>query len=540
MRLAPLFGAGPLVVLQVSRTACEKSFVLMAKSRRVSPSAPLRLVNVLTEKLSLRQNLDTRIAPLAQHLMSGCVKPAPDKEEFMNTRNALFTTMLLGGAAMYGHCAAQRAKAAQREKEFESDARRRVEEALKKAETGTMELMSAIPSLMIAVDVEGRITHWTRASRDTLRLAEADALGRTLAECDIQWTLPEPLRCVDLSRFSGEFVRLDDIKFTRADGREGLLGITLYPLKKDGGATAGLLILGADVSERRLQERQLRQSQKLESIGQLAAGIAHEINTPTQYVGDNTRFLEDAFGDLRKVLEKCGEVNEAGRAGSVSPDLLAELAETMSGADVEYLAAEMPKAIQQSLDGIERITKIVQSMKDFAHPDTGEKKVVDLNNAIESTITVSRNEWKYVADLKTDFDPELPPVPCLLGEFNQVILNMIINAAHAIADVTEDGARGMGAITIATRADGEWAEISVADTGMGIPAEHVARIFDPFFTTKKVGKGTGQGLAISHHVIVDKHGGQIACETEEGRGTTFRIRLPFSETSSQQSRREAA
>lgn len=443
---------------------------------------------------------------------------------------------------MYGRCVTRRAKAAQREQEIEAAACRGFEAALKKAETETVELLSAIPSLMIAVDVEGRITHWNRAMRDTLGLAEADALGRTLAECDLQWTLPEPLRRFDQSQLSGDVVRLDDIKFTRADGREGLLGMTLYPLLREGEGEepSGLLILGADVTERRLQERQLHQSQKLESIGQLSAGIAHEINTPTQYVGDNTRFLEDAFGDLRRVLEKCGQVSEAGRAGGVSPELLAELAETMSSADVEYLAEEIPKAIQQSLDGIERITKIVQSMKEFAHPDTGEKKVVDLNKAIESTITVSRNEWKYVADLKTDFDRELPPVPCLLGEFNQVILNMIINAAHAIGDVTEDGARGMGAITITTRADGDWAEISVADTGTGIPAEHVARIFDPFFTTKKVGKGTGQGLAISHHVIVDKHGGQIACETEEGRGTTFRIKLPLSETSSQQSRREAA
>ena len=201
--------------------------------------------------------------------------------------------------------------------------------------------------------------------------------------------------------------------------------------------------------------------------------------------------------------------------------------EAVEAADIDYLLSEVPRAIRQALEGVERIAKIVQSMKEFAHPGPAEKQSVDLNRAIESTVTVAQNEWKYVAELETDFDTALTPVPCLLGEFNQVILNMIINAAHAIADVVGDGSRGKGQIRIATRLAGEWAEVRISDTGTGIPEGARAKVFDPFFTTKEVGKGTGQGLAISHTVVVERHGGQLTFETQEGVGTTFVVRLPL-------------
>jgi PAS domain S-box-containing protein len=294
----------------------------------------------------------------------------------------------------------------------------------------------------------------------------------------------------------------------------------------------------ADITERRrieealrLSEEHLRRSQKLESIGQLAAGIAHEINTPLQYVGDNTRFTLDSFSEVSKVLEKYAEVREACQAGGPTPELMQSLDNTLAAADLEYLLEEIPTALSQSLEGVGRVTKIVQSMKDFAHPGE-DKKATDLNKAIESTITVARNEWKYVADLTTDFDPELPMIPCMLGEFNQVILNMIVNASHAITDVVGDASETKGLITISTRRAGEWAEIRISDTGAGIPEKARNRIFDPFFTTKDVGKGTGQGLAISHGVIVEKHGGSIEFETELGRGTTFIVRLPVQGTKS--------
>jgi signal transduction histidine kinase len=205
---------------------------------------------------------------------------------------------------------------------------------------------------------------------------------------------------------------------------------------------------------------------------------------------------------------------------------MARIRSILEAVALDYLAAEIPRAISESLDGVERTAHIVRAMKEFSHP-ADEKTAVDLNRAIESTLTVSRNEWKYVAELVTDFDPALPPVPCLPGEFNQVMLNLIVNAAHAIGEVLGERPTAKGKITIRTRCAGAWAEIEVADTGAGIPAPIRHRIFDPFFTTKGVGKGTGQGLSIAHTVVVRKHGGTIDVESEAGKGTSFLLRLPM-------------
>lgn len=266
-------------------------------------------------------------------------------------------------------------------------------------------------------------------------------------------------------------------------------------------------------AERKRMELQIHQGQKLESIGQLAAGIAHEINTPMQYIGDNTRFLQEAFTELGPA------VTTAALPAAASP--------ACSAPDLAYLLREIPLAIEQSLQGVERVTKIVRAMKEFSHPGTDEKTAIDLNYAIESTLTVARNEYKYVADLVTDFDPHLPPVPCLPGEFNQVILNLVINAAHAIADVVGVHPDTKGRIHIATHRQDAVVEVRITDSGTGIPEAVRGRIFDPFFTTKPVGKGSGQGLAIARSVVVDKHGGSLTFETELGRGTTFIIQLPL-------------
>ncbi len=276
--------------------------------------------------------------------------------------------------------------------------------------------------------------------------------------------------------------------------------------------------------ERVLLEIQLKHAQKLESIGHLAAGVAHEINTPTQFIGDNTRFLRGAFSDLIGVLEKCDRLIAAGRTGSVTADMLDELETTAAEADMQYLLHEIPGAIEQTLEGVDRVSNLVRSMKEFAHPNGKTKTPSDLNRAIQNTITISRNEWKDVAEVETDLDPELPLVPCVLDDMNQVVLNLIVNAAHAIRESSLDR---LGKITIATRHVAPWAEVRIADTGTGIPEGIRDKIFDPFFTTKEVGKGTGQGLAISHAIITGKHGGSITFESEMGIGTAFLIRLPL-------------
>jgi len=280
------------------------------------------------------------------------------------------------------------------------------------------------------------------------------------------------------------------------------------------GCITDISMLKQTLEERDRLEDNLRQAQKLEAIGQLAAGIAHEINTPTQYVGDNLRFLKESFGELDSLLTQLVKVG-----GAPGSKLLAD-------ADFDYLKEEIPRALNQSLEGVDRVAKIVRAMKEFSHP-AREKTATDLNRAIQSTITVASNEWKYVAEVEMDLDASLPQVHCSPAEFNQVVLNIVVNAAHAIGDVVGDGGKGKGKIGVKTRPDGEWAIVEISDTGCGMPPHVQQRIFDPFFTTKEVGKGTGQGLAIAHNVIVDKHGGTIKVVSSPGKGTTFIIRLPI-------------
>lgn len=281
------------------------------------------------------------------------------------------------------------------------------------------------------------------------------------------------------------------------------------------------------LSELKSAQARLLQAQKLESIGQLAAGIAHEINTPTQYVTDNVQFLLRAFEKVGAIVGASRELIERIKAGEDPAAAIAQAEDVFKKARVDYVLKEAPKALQQSLDGLQRVASIVKAMKDFSHPSAGEKQPVNLDDAITSTITVATNEWKYVADIETYFDPELPLVPCMRDEVNQVFLNLIVNAAHAIDEKTIGGSLGRGTIKIEARPDGEdWVEVRVSDSGCGIPEHAQNRVFDPFFTTKAVGKGTGQGLAIAYSVIVDKHGGEIEFETEIGAGTTFIVRLP--------------
>ena len=299
------------------------------------------------------------------------------------------------------------------------------------------------------------------------------------------------------------------------------------PLFDEQGNIIAAILLVEEVTEKMTLEQELRQAQKLEAIGQLAAGIAHEINTPIQYIGDNTEFLQDSFGDLGTALSAYDKLLQAVKKQSISQELIESVETSIEEADISYLNEEIPRAIEQSLEGVKRVSEIVRAMRDFSHPGSDKKSPVNLNQAIENTIIVARNEWKYVAEMELNLDPSLPEVLCLPGEINQVLLNVIINAAHAIADTLEEGSVLKGTISISTRRETDWAVIHISDTGTGIPVHIQHRIFDPFFTTKEVGHGTGQGLAIAHSVIVDKHGGNFRFQTEKDKGTTFLIELPL-------------
>jgi predicted ATPase/signal transduction histidine kinase len=278
-------------------------------------------------------------------------------------------------------------------------------------------------------------------------------------------------------------------------------------------------------AERERIEAELRLAQKLESVGRLAAGIAHEINTPIQFVSDSVAFMRDALPSL---IDTIGKYRELAAAVDDHGDVAAAVAAARAleqEADVDYALCNAPGALDAALVGLGRVATIVRSMKDFSHRDRGEKTLVDLNRAIESTLTISANECRYVADVQTAL-AELPLVRCNGGEINQAVLNLVINAAHAIRDVVGDtGARGK--ITVSTRRDRDEVEIAITDTGSGIPPAVRDKIYDPFFTTKEVGRGTGQGLAIVRSVVVDKHQGSLRFDTETGVGTTFFVRLPI-------------
>jgi signal transduction histidine kinase len=275
-----------------------------------------------------------------------------------------------------------------------------------------------------------------------------------------------------------------------------------------------------DITELVHLQRQLALAQKLEAIGQLASGIAHEINSPIQYVINNIAFIQQAYTGIHPLLKEMNRLKE-----DTLPSSCVTLIEKMQ---FDYLVEEIPQSLEEAFEGINRVATIISALRNFSHPGEGEKVQTDMNQALESALIVCRHEWKYVAELVTDYAPNLPEVPCFPDQMHQVFFNLIINAAHAIEAAKEDEPDKSGTITVATRLCDNRVEISISDTGCGIPKELSARIFEPFFTTKAVGKGTGQGLAIAHDIVVQKHGGEIAFTSELGKGTTFYLYLPLS------------
>jgi PAS domain S-box-containing protein len=397
---------------------------------------------------------------------------------------------------------------------------------LQAAHAETELFLRSIPSILIGVNSRGRVTHWNLSATSTFGIEDSSAVGRMIEDCGIRWLHPEIKAEIARWLATESAYRSENLAYER-EGKTRFLGLNVLRVPAKGAEQTGFIITGADVTDRMVLELQLRQAQKLEGIGQLAAGIAHEINTPTQFVGDNIRFLKDSWGPVAEFLNFCGTMQAECATGPVSREHLQQFCELHKKCDLEYLSEHIPKAIDLSLEGVRRIAKIVKGFKEFSHPGSEEKQTIDLNQAIETTISVARHEWKYCADVVTVFDADLPVVPCLVGEFNQVILNLIVNSAHAISSAAEKNGKGKGTITISTCREGDWARIAVADTGAGIPVEIRSRVFEPFFTTKEVGKGTGQGLALAHAAIVKRHQGQLWFESELEKGTTFFIRLPL-------------
>lgn len=327
---------------------------------------------------------------------------------------------------------------------------------------------------------------------------------------------------------SGEKLEIE-YRIVRKDGSDCDVLDAAIPSKYDEETPVCLNGLVRDITTLKQTRRELDKSQMLQSIGKLSAGIAHEINTPIQFLGDNMRFLKDSFDELSELIRAYWKLRD--EANDSTTGEIRAMEEQM---DIEFLMKEIPQAISQSIDGIKLVSKIVSAMRDFSHIDDTRKVAADINKAINSTIIILRNKIKHIADVEKDLDESLPQIVCCVDDMHQVFLNLLINASHSIEDVIESGASSRGRITVKTSHDADDVIISISDTGTGIPAEIRRKIFEPFFTTKsKNRKGTGQGLAIVRSIVEGKHSGRIELDSEVGVGTTFTIRLPKDSKSEQ-------
>jgi PAS domain S-box-containing protein len=396
----------------------------------------------------------------------------------------------------------------------------------------------------IAAGQESKVVYVNRAIAEDHGYDPAELLGTspaTLSPADLN-----PVQIEEIGRAirAGSSARVE-LRARRKDGSVFWAGISLAPIRDAAGHVTHYVSIGADITSRleeaqekrrlhdrlysEMQEREriaieLRFAQKLEAVGRLAAGIAHEINTPIQYVGDSVTFLRSSISEIESLLLTYRRAYDDLSQGRSKEEVLSQLARVETCADEQFLKAELGRACDRALDGVSCVARIVGAMKEFAHPDVTEHFPADLNHAIETTLIVARSEYKYTATVETQFGT-IPEVFCNVGELNQVLLNLIVNAAHAIEHAGKDAATGR--ITLSTALAGPCVEITIADNGCGIAEENLEKIFDPFFTTKEVGKGTGQGLAIARSIVVDKHGGAINVQSAPGEGSRFRLRLPI-------------
>jgi len=386
--------------------------------------------------------------------------------------------------------------------------------------------IASLAEAVISTDLDGKITLVNQAVEKIFNVKQSMMVNELIFK--FFWNSTDR----GLERIKSFYQRLklgglhyNDEQFTISfsQRKRKIIKVSTSPLRLKSGKIKGVVFVIRDITQQLEIENQLALSQKMESIGQLAAGIAHEINTPMQYIGDNTTFLKDSFKEIIDFMTKLKEtITEI-------PELESKINNLLENLDIEFLIEEIPESLNQSQLGIERVRTLVLAMKDFAHPGQKQKTLSDVNKGIEVTATISKNEWKYIADLKLSLEPNLPLVPIILDEINQVILNMIVNSAHAIEEKMKSDPDLKGVINISTKSADNHIEIVVNDNGCGISKEKVGRVFDPFFTTKEVGKGTGQGLAIAHNIIVTKHSGKISVSSIERKGTTMIIKLPIEE-----------
>ncbi|NCC52142.1 MAG: PAS domain S-box protein [Spartobacteria bacterium] len=400
-------------------------------------------------------------------------------------------------------------------------------QALRIAHARNEQLLSAISSVLIVVDAQGIIRRWNPHAEALFGLKAAAVEGTPFAQCPINWDHRKMDGWMESCRRANQTVRRNDVALIQPEtGKKCLLNVTINPYTGEGSAQRGTLILAEDMTQCRILEQQALQVEKLKSVSRLAGSVAHEINTPAQFINDNITFLCNAVRDTRQLICDHNTLLEAIQAGEDITELTRALHHQRRKLDLDYIQEEMPRAVEQTLAGIERIAGIVQAMKELSCADPVDITPTSINQMIENALTVSRGEWHALADVVTDLDPRAPVIACNPVELNHVLLNLLHNAARAIEQAAPKDRQAKGEIRVTTRLNDEAVEIAIRDTGCGIPEDVKSRMYDPFFTTREDGPNLGQGLAEAFHVVVEKNNGHISCESAVGKGTTFTISLP--------------
>lgn len=414
----------------------------------------------------------------------------------------------------------------------ELTARDKAEKELLRAQKEWEKTFDAIPDLIAIIDNDFRIIKSNKAMNDTLGIIP-DNKKEFFCYKVIHGTDSPPSYCPHVKLLEDGCKHIVE---TCEEKLGGHFEFTVIPyFADDGQSLLGSVHIARNIndlkemeSDREKMQIERLHTQKLESVGQLAAGIAHEINTPVQFVSTNNDFLEESFGNIGGLIASYEKLLGAAKQDLVSDSLVVDVEASKETAEWEYLEEEIPAALRQSQEGLKRVASIVRAMKEFSHPGSKEKERRNLNDILQTTGIVARNEWKYVSELKMDLDENLPAVMCYSDDMGQVFLNVLINAAHAIEDrLGRNPVGDKGKITVTTGEVNGYAEVRIADTGKGMSPEILSKIFDPFYTTKKVGRGTGQGLAIAWNIITEKHKGEFKVESEAGEGTTFIIKVPL-------------
>ena len=404
---------------------------------------------------------------------------------------------------------------------------------LKEKEQFLSDVTNSMNEGFVVLDIDGLVKYANPESARLIGRSVMEMLDRRFSQIvygDREPNQNKRIETAVMNTFKDGVIRsdIDDI-FSHKAGYKVDIVFSVSPMLRIKNGKHVVLTF-SDISERKRAdrermdlERQLNQTHKMEAVGQLAGGIAHEINTPIQYIGDNLKFIKESQQDIENLLADYAQLSSKAKQQPELEAILAKIDETIDEIDLEYLTEETTNAIDQSIAGASQVANIVLAMKEFAHPGSKDMALADMNRIIGNAVAVCKNEWKYVADTKLKLSDNLPNIKCLAGEISQVVLNIIVNAAHAIEATQQEE---KGTITITSELKDEQVEIRISDTGTGIPKEAQEYVFNPFFTTKDVGRGTGQGLTIAQDIIVGKHQGELLFETEQGVGTTFIIRLP--------------